>query len=229
MGRLVRVFKGQWSKNQQGIWKFEEDEFIGGRDILVGMTEPIQSLINMVRGVFYISPMTPLILTFQLPPWMIAPDGEVIPPQNIVSNADIEVMMNVHKWNVEPKLCIMYGAESVARYHFICRSPFTLGDRTFLGEGITEEEHLASIKAIMGGVCFRCTMRMLSQIYNEDKAVELYRFAMEIDKAQNVVDLNVGPADDNDDHIVPTFEESSFATAPAVLLHGWYRCRHRIR
>ena len=70
--------------------------------------------------------------------------------------------------------------------------------------------------AIMGGVCFRCTMRMLSQIYNEDKAVELYRFAMEIDKAQNVVDLNVGPADDNDDHIVPTFEESSFATAPAV-------------
>ncbi|KAG2298308.1 hypothetical protein Bca52824_034780 [Brassica carinata] len=168
------------------------------------MREHIQSLINKVRGVFYITPMTPLILTYQLPPWVVAPDGDVIPPQNIFSNADIEMMMNMHEWNTEPKLCIIYGAEAVARYQFICRSPFTIGDRTFLGEGINEEDHLTSIKEIMGGVCFRCTMRMLSQIFNEDKAVGLYRFAMEIEKAQNILDLNVGPGDDNDDHIVPT-------------------------
>ncbi|KAL0700790.1 hypothetical protein Bca4012_056912 [Brassica carinata] len=112
------------------------------------MREHIQSLINKVRGVFYITPMTPLILTYQLPPWVVAPDGDVIPPQNIFSNADIEMMMNMHEWNTEPKLCIIYGAEAVARYQFICRSPFTIGDRTFLGEGINEEDHLTSIKGI---------------------------------------------------------------------------------
>lgn len=133
MGRLVRLYKGQWSKSQQGVWSFNQDHTVTVQDILVKVNESIETLLNLVRCVF------------KLPPWMDGPEGAKIPPLNIVSNTDVEIMMGAHEWNTEPKLCLIIGAEEVARYQFVCRTTFTIGNRTFLTDGVSEEQHLATI------------------------------------------------------------------------------------
>lgn len=145
MARLVRVFKGQWFKSQEGVWKFEQDRTITGRDLLVANTERLEPLKDLVKGVFCLSRETPMVITFQLPQWMVEPDGATWPPHNLKTNADVDMMMSVHDWNVEPRLSVIYGAEDVATYQFRCRTPFTIGSYTFLAEGVTEEQHMARV------------------------------------------------------------------------------------
>lgn len=116
-----------------------------GRDILVANTEQLEALKDLVRAVFCLRRETPMVVTFQLPQWMLEPDGETWPPHNLNSNADVDMMMSVHEWNVEPRLCVIFGAEDVATYQFRCRRPFTTGSSTFLAEGVTEEQHMALV------------------------------------------------------------------------------------
>lgn len=72
MGRLVRLYKGQWSKSQQGVWSFNQDHTVTVQDILVKVNESIETLLNLVRCVFGIRE-TPTLITFKLPPWMDGP------------------------------------------------------------------------------------------------------------------------------------------------------------
>lgn len=58
------------------------------------------------------------------------------------------MMICVHEWNTEPRLCVIFGAEDVATYQFRCRSPFTIGRRHFLDDSVTEEQHMAVVLGI---------------------------------------------------------------------------------
>lgn len=145
MARLVRVCKGQWLKTEQGAWIFDPDENILAHDILIGYNDDHDKLQNLVRTTFSLRQETPMILTFQLPQWMLEPDGETLPPQNLQTIADVETMMSVHEWDVEPMVCAIFGAEDVATYQFRCRTPFKIGSRSFLEEGVTEEQHTSMI------------------------------------------------------------------------------------
>ncbi|CAF2069461.1 unnamed protein product [Brassica napus] len=100
---------------------------------------------------------------------MDGPEGAKIPPLNIVSNTDVEIMMGAHEWNTEPKLCLIIGAEEVARYQFVCRTTFTIGNRTFLTDGVSEEQHLATINEIIGDDEIKCPRRFLEELLTRIK------------------------------------------------------------
>ncbi|KAF2536523.1 hypothetical protein F2Q70_00004298 [Brassica cretica] len=187
MARLVRVFKGQWLKSQQGVWRFEEDPTIGGRDILIGKTE-------------------------QHPQWMLEPDEETWPPHNINTNADIDMMMSVHEWNVEPKLCVICGAEDVATYQFRCRAPFTIRSITFLGDGVPEKQQMAIVLDMIRGNEIVCSDHVLNELFDEQKMVLLYRFSLEIEKAKTSLNLNLANMVETDDHIVPNVGNADVET-----------------
>ncbi|KAG2246864.1 hypothetical protein Bca52824_086492 [Brassica carinata] len=141
--------------------------------------------------------------------------------QNILTTAEVEMMICVHEWNTEPRLCVIFGAEEVATYQFRCRSPFTIGRRHFLGDGVTEEQHMAAVLGIyflyfawnhtafirthmIRGNEFLYSQSVMAEIFNEDEMVLLYRFSLEIEKAKNSLDLNLGPTVESGDHIVPS-------------------------
>lgn len=86
------------------------------------------------------------MLMYQLPCWMLVPGGEDAPPQSLISSGDVEVMMSIQEWNGYQVVCVLCGAQRVAKYGFLRRSPFNIGNMTFLGDGITEEQHMAAIK-----------------------------------------------------------------------------------
>ncbi|CAN6856030.1 unnamed protein product, partial [Brassica oleracea] len=119
---------------------------------------------------------------------MHGPEGATIAPLNIVSNTDVEIMMGAHEWNTEPKLSVIIGAEEVAWYQFVCRTTFTIGDRTFLTDGVSEEQHLATINEIIGDEEIKCPRRFLEELFNQDKMAVIFRFAMEVEKARNSLD-----------------------------------------
>ncbi|CAN7074220.1 unnamed protein product [Brassica oleracea var. botrytis] len=51
---------------------------------------------------------------------------------------------------------------------------------------------------------FLYSQSVMAEIFNEDEMVLLYRFSLEIEKAKNSLDLNLGPTVESGDHIVPS-------------------------
>lgn len=115
--------------------------------ILAKDNEEIQSLRRLVWEELCIAPTTPMLLTYKLPPCMIDPVGSKSKPTNVETSFDVEVMMSVDEWTNDVQLCVTHGALEVAKYQFLCRSLFTIGSRTYLSEGTTEEEHVEIINS----------------------------------------------------------------------------------
>ncbi|KAG2319166.1 hypothetical protein Bca52824_012379 [Brassica carinata] len=87
-------------------------------------------------------------------------------------------------------------------------APFKIGQRTYLGEGVTEEQHS---RPINGKVLYKnnnenvicmcgtfgpemvCSDSVMREIFNDEEMVLLYRFSFEMEKARRSLDLNVQP------------------------------------
>lgn len=113
--------------------------------MLVRRNEGFASLRTLIRGELIIAPQTPVVLSYRLPDDMIQPPHDDVTPINIDNNEDIEAMMSVVEWTNEVHICVTYGAMNVAKYQFLCRTPFEIGDYKFLTDGVTEEEHMAAV------------------------------------------------------------------------------------
>ncbi|KAL0716252.1 hypothetical protein Bca4012_065574 [Brassica carinata] len=174
MGRLVRVRSGHWEKSDEG--------------------SPCTVL---CAKNFVLPHTTPMVLTYKLPPCMIDPEGSQSQPTNVETYFDVEVMMSIDEWTNDVHLCLTYGALEVAKYQFLCRSLFTISSRTYLSEDITEEQHLASINAVIRHDKIYCSEEVLKDVFSEDKMVLLYRFYFEVEKAKSSIDLNARPLHSN--------------------------------
>ncbi|CAH8385166.1 unnamed protein product [Eruca vesicaria subsp. sativa] len=181
------------------------------QSILLRSSEEYASLELKVRGLFNLGREVPLVVTFQLPQWMVETYGEAVPPHTLRTNGDIDMLLSVHEWNIEPKLCIVFGVREVAKYHYICRSPFTIVRRTYLGEGVTEEQHLATIN-----VRDELREEVISEFNDPEKLMLMYRFSMEVEKARNSLDLNVDVEPNMDDHIVLNVDNPSVVNQPTA-------------
>ncbi|KAL0733095.1 hypothetical protein Bca4012_009305 [Brassica carinata] len=126
------------------------------------------------------------------------------PPHNILTNEDVEFLMSIQEWKNEIFVCVTSGALGVAKYQFLCRTPYTIGDTTYLGEGITEEHHLAAINEELEVDEFKCNGRVLREIFSEEKLVLLYRCSFEIEKAKKTSQLKPNQSNGEGKRIQPT-------------------------
>ncbi|KAF3495250.1 hypothetical protein DY000_02052799 [Brassica cretica] len=140
-----------------------------------------------------IAPQTPIVLTYLLPPTMLQPHGSTSAKTNDLTSENVEMMMSIQEWTNEVQLCVTYEALNIAKYRFMCRAPFTIGDTTYLDDGIIEEQNLAAIngesskpsgkmeKIAVGDAEINCSGHVLREIFSEEKA-------------RSSFDLNVKPA-----------------------------------
>lgn len=89
------------TKSEHGLWRFDGDPGVLDQFVVIRQNKPIDSLISLVREEFLLSPHIPLVLTYQLPPSMLVPNGAKSPPHNIQMPTDVEMMMSIHKWTTE--------------------------------------------------------------------------------------------------------------------------------
>lgn len=145
MDQLLRLISGQWTKSPDGIWRFEGDPSIMEHYIITKTNEKIPALLSLVRNKLRIEEDTPMVLSYHLPPNLLLPYGSTSQPANILTPEDVEILLSIQEWTKNVVLYVTFGAANVAKYNFLCREPFTIGDTTFLSDGISEEDHVAAI------------------------------------------------------------------------------------
>ena len=211
MGQLILVSSGDWTKGPDGIWRFEvapseEEHYILARN------DKIPGVMSLVREELGIGKNTPMILSYHLPRSLRPPVGCTAPPNYVLTTQDLRFLLTLQEWTKEVELCVTFGALNVAHYQFLRRESFTIGDRTFLSDGMTEEDTVA---AILGEKCkgltslylvktkylmskFGCSAEMvgedefdfsepgLAEVFDQENLVLVYRFSLEIEKARSM-------------------------------------------
>uniref|UniRef100_M4CDT2 Uncharacterized protein n=1 Tax=Brassica campestris TaxID=3711 RepID=M4CDT2_BRACM len=145
MGQLIRVSSGDWTKGPDGIWRFEVAPSEEEHYILANRNDKISGVMSLVREELGIGKNTPMILSYHLPRSLRPPVGCTAPPNYVLTTQDLRFLLTLQEWTKEVELCVTFGALNVAHYQFLRRESFTIGDRTFLSDGMTEEDTVAAI------------------------------------------------------------------------------------
>ncbi|CAN7124189.1 unnamed protein product [Brassica rapa subsp. narinosa] len=198
MGRLFRLIMGLWCKSSTGVWNFKETPNSEGEALIINRTDSVDGIVERIRITLNLGILTPVVLTYQLPPWMLHPDGPTTSPITLVSNKDVEIMTSVTDYIEDAVLYVTSGPKLVAKYQFLCRTPFTIDEKTYLEEGVTEEEHRQAILDLVGGHPIVCSKHMLEIMFNEPQLLLVFRVALEIEMVyglENDDDHNAEPPD----------------------------------
>ncbi|KAL0705649.1 hypothetical protein Bca4012_072074 [Brassica carinata] len=190
MGQLVRLVCGQWTKNDEGDWIFKEDPNEVEHFIVACTNQKFDAFLALVREELLLPSTKPVVLTYSLPDSMTERRTIKEPPHTILTDENVELLMSIQEWKNEGFMCVTDGPLGVAKYNFLCRSPFTIGDITYLAEGITEEEHFSVINGGWDDE-IKCNGRVLRELFTEEKLALLYRYSFEIEKAKQTTQVNV--------------------------------------
>ncbi|KAL0742560.1 hypothetical protein Bca4012_084073 [Brassica carinata] len=190
MGRLVRLVCGLWNKSANGMWHFEENPHGQGEVLIINRTDSLDGLVERIRITLNLGILTPLALTYQLPLWMLAPEDPTAAPITLMSDKDVEIMTSVTDYMLEAVLFVTSGPEQVAKYDFFCRTPFTVDGKTYLGEGVTEEQHRQAIWDLGGGHPIVCSKHMLELMLNDQQLLLVFRVALEIEMVYGLEDTD---------------------------------------
>lgn len=145
MGKMVHIQSGEWMKKDDVGWRFHEDSCELEHYIVTRNNEHVDAFMALVREELLISPTTPMVLTYRLPETILEANVIKSPPNTVLTTEDIEILLSIQELRNEVIVYVTSGALRVAKFQLLCRTPFTLGDTTYLDDGITEEQHLAII------------------------------------------------------------------------------------
>lgn len=146
MGRMLRLWLGEWRKNDSQYWHFVPSPTDTGMTLYVDGCESFATVEGIVRCHYGVGESKPMVITYGLPDWMVVPSGHT-PPLTIGSTSELMELMASRPWMVEFTLFVTMGAKSVAQYHFNRRSPFHIGSSSFVVDNTQDE----CAKAAYGG------------------------------------------------------------------------------
>lgn len=147
MSICVKFWRGEWKKNEEEEWHFHPDEEDIGKRVMIKDDETYATLEAMVRRQYSLRPLTPLVLTFRLPSWMLSPLGYKTPPTTINHTEDLCILLNVKISLSDLALLVIVGPRRVAEYEFLCRTRFSIGSTTYIVDGTQTEANRAEYKS----------------------------------------------------------------------------------
>ncbi|CAF2071759.1 unnamed protein product [Brassica napus] len=190
MGRLFRLVMGLWTKSSNSDWSFQETASHHDESMIINRTDSFEGVVERIRITVNLGILTPVALTYQLPDWMLEPDGPKTPLITLSCDKDVEIMSTVSDYMSEPVLYVTSGPELVAKYQLFCRSPFTIDETTYHEEGVTEEQHRQAIRDLVGGHPIVCSHHILELMFNEPQLLLVYRVALEIEMVYGIPNDN---------------------------------------
>uniref|UniRef100_A0A0D3A094 Uncharacterized protein n=1 Tax=Brassica oleracea var. oleracea TaxID=109376 RepID=A0A0D3A094_BRAOL len=101
MGRLFLLLQGLWTKSDNGVWSFEEIPDYQRESLIINKTDSFEGLIERIRITLNLGILTPVVLTYQLPEWMLLPDGPRTPLTTLLVDKDVETMTSVSDYMTE--------------------------------------------------------------------------------------------------------------------------------
>ncbi|XP_048608171.1 uncharacterized protein LOC125584176 [Brassica napus] len=179
MGRLFRVFRGDWKKNQRDHWHFLPSPTDFGWTMYVEEAENYEVVEGAIREQYGVGETTPVVITYGMPEWMVFPSGN-IPPLAISTSHDLRSLLTERPWLTEVTLLATLGARSVAEYNFLRRSNFTIGATTYVVNGAQDERERAIFEGLIYGQRLETSERVMREIFGEEEMQLLYRVALEM-------------------------------------------------
>ncbi|CAN6803789.1 unnamed protein product [Brassica oleracea] len=168
MGKLVRLWRGEWLNEGDDAWNFNADPTDFGFGAMIRHNETYESLLNVFLA------------------WIVGPLGRRSLPISITTTADIPVMLSVREWFTELVLVVTIGAESIARFHFNRRDNFVIGRKRFLVDGSQDEYARRKYHRLVVGRRMTCNRSILEKIFKEQEMMVLHRVDLEMDLADTL-------------------------------------------
>lgn len=131
MGRVFRIWRGDWKKNSEGQWNFLPNHQDYGFTMYMDSPETVEVIDATIRENYMLGSTTPVVITYGMPDWMMFPSGPS-PPMTIASTADLVRLMMRRPPHSEITLLVTFGAKNVAEFQFLSRTDFTIGSSTYV-------------------------------------------------------------------------------------------------
>ncbi|KAF8093512.1 hypothetical protein N665_0383s0139, partial [Sinapis alba] len=180
MGRMFRVWRGEWKKNQREHWHFVPTPADHGFTMYVEDASNYEIVEGAVRESYGLGETTPLVITYGMPDWMLFPSGNTPPPMTIASCDDLHTLLRERPWLTEVTLLVTLGAKSVAEYHFLRRSNFSIGSTSYVVDGRQTERAKAIYESLVFGERLLTSERVVTEIFGEQEMLLFYRVALEM-------------------------------------------------
>ncbi|KAL0900240.1 hypothetical protein Bca101_084201 [Brassica carinata] len=164
MGRIFRLWRGVWKKNERLHWHF--------------VPTPADYGFTM----FMDSPQT----FERVEAAMIFPSGRV-PPLTITNTAELISVMNRRPPTSDVTLLLTLGAKNVAEYQFLCRSDFTIGSKTYVVGENQDERAKATYESLVFGERLLTCEEVMKEIFGEREMVLFHRVALEMGYADKAL------------------------------------------
>ncbi|KAF8109332.1 hypothetical protein N665_0098s0060 [Sinapis alba] len=185
MGRVFRVWRGDWKKNEQQQWHFVPTHQDYGFTIYMDPPETFEFIDATVRKHYVLGERTLVVITYDMPDWMLFPGGQS-PPLTISTTNDLLSLINRRPELSDITLLVMFGAKTVAEFQFLCRSDFTLGSTTYVVNGAQDEQAKARYEGLVFGERLKTSERVMNEIFAEEEMLIFHRVALEMGYADRV-------------------------------------------
>nr|VDD14635.1 unnamed protein product [Brassica oleracea] len=156
MGRMLRMWRGEWRKNDSQYWHFVPVQTDFGLSLYMDEGESFATVEGIVRTHYGVSETTPMLVD----------------------------LMAGRPWMVEFTLLVTLGAKSVAQYHFNRRSPFYIGSSSFVVDQTQDANAKVSSERLVFGKRMATSEKVMTEIFGEEEMVVFYRVAMEMEFAE---------------------------------------------
>ncbi|KAG5375830.1 hypothetical protein IGI04_040426, partial [Brassica rapa subsp. trilocularis] len=155
MGRMLRIWRGEWRKNDSQYWHFVPVQTDLSLSLYMDEGESFATVEGIVRTHYGVRSTTELVDLMAGRPWM-----------------------------VEFTLLVTLGAKSVAQYHFNRRSTFYIGSSSFVVDQTQDANAKASYERLVFGKRMATSEKVMTEIFGEEEMVVFYRVAMEMEFAE---------------------------------------------
>ncbi|KAL0731936.1 hypothetical protein Bca4012_028030 [Brassica carinata] len=179
---MLRLWLGEWRKNDSQYWHFIPEPNDTGITLYMEGGESLATVEGVVRGHYGVCESKPMVITYGLPDWMVAPSGHT-PPLTIGSTSELLQLMTSRPWMVEFTFYVTMGAKGVARYHFNRRSPFYIGSTSFIVDDTQNACAKAAYEKLVFGKRKIASEEVMNEIFGDQEMALFHRVAMEMEHA----------------------------------------------
>ncbi|KAL0723498.1 hypothetical protein Bca4012_038097 [Brassica carinata] len=191
MGRVFRLWRGVWKKNERLHWHFVPTPADYGFTMYMDSPETFDKVEAAVREHYVLGESSPLVITYGMPDWMMFPSGQ-IPPMTITNTTELLSVMNRRPPLSDVTLLLTLGAKDVADYQFLSRSDFTIGSTTFVVGENQDERARARYESLVFGERIIASEAVMNEIFGEQGMLVFHRVALEMGYADKVLRPHAG-------------------------------------
>ncbi|KAG5388521.1 hypothetical protein IGI04_030062 [Brassica rapa subsp. trilocularis] len=187
MGRVFRVWHGDWKKNRQQQWFFVLKASDYGFTLYMDSSETYETVEATLREQYLLHETTPL--------WARTADDTVY-------NGRLITVMSRRPPLTDVNLMVTMGARPVAESQCILLSEFSVGPNRYVVDGTEDAAAKARYDSLVHGHRIPTSVAVLNEIFGKQDMLIFHRIALEMNHADSNQEMEIINLDDDDEDML---------------------------